>query len=57
VKFDTMLYCRIDRPLKIKLRKEVRRRRSRGLAHKEADVTREALVEYFELRDRKAVTS
>jgi hypothetical protein len=46
-----MLYCRIDRPLKVKIRREVRRRRARGLAHKESDITREALVEYFEMRD------
>lgn len=53
MKFDTMLYCRIDRSLKRKLQGEVRRRRARGLAHKEADVTREALVEYFEWRDKQ----
>lgn len=52
-----MLYCRIDRSLKRKLQGEVRRRRARGLAHAEADVTREALVEYFEWRDKQNGTA
>ena len=57
MKFDIILYCRIDRPLKTKLKAEVKRRRRRGLAHREADVTRDALIEYFELRDGKAVAA
>jgi hypothetical protein len=40
----------VDKPTKANLRAEVRSRRRRGHALKEADIIREALVEYFDRR-------
>src|SRR5262249_6699893 len=51
VKLEASIYCRVDKALKRRLAGEVKRRGVRGLASLEADVIREALVEYFEGRD------
>jgi hypothetical protein len=49
-KLNVTIYCRIDRNLKRKLAAEVRSQRLKGHGSRESDVTREALVEYFERR-------
>jgi hypothetical protein len=51
VKLSETIFCRVNATLKRKLVAETRRRRARGVRAREADVTREALIEYFELRE------
>lgn len=57
MKLDQTLYARVPRTLKNKLSAEARRRRAQGHNTKDADILREALVQYFQIRETGKVTA
>lgn len=52
MKLDEQIAARVPKPMKQRLAKEVRRRRANGEGVQEADITREALIEYFARRTK-----
>lgn len=54
MKLDEQIAARVPKVMKRRLALEVRRRRATGEGVQEADITREALIEYFARRSPSA---
>lgn len=56
-KLDQTIFARVPKHLKRKLEAEAKRQSAQGRSVKEADITRDALVEYFQLRETGKVAA